>query len=339
VAEKDIKKVLITGSAGFLGANLERELTSLGYEVVGVDNLSWGNQNNILKSTKFYHADCRNKQRMDNIFYMERPDIVFHFSADATESRSQFTPVSATENNLQSAVNVFTSAIKYKIKRIIFTSSIAVYGDQVPPFTEDMNPKPIDIYAVNKRASEEVLKILGDVHDMEYVIFRPYNIIGELQNLSDPYRNVAGIFMNRIMQGKAPLIYGDGTQVRAFSYIKNILPCFVKAMTDEVSGETFNIGPERPVTVNELSKIVLKAMNSDLVPEHIEERPHEVKMAYCNTKKAREILGYEDKYTLEEGIERMAKWAKEQGPQEFIYLDKLELPNKKAPEVWTNKKI
>lgn len=339
MAEKIIDgKILITGIGGLIGSHLQNELTHLGYKIIGIDNFSTGFKRNILPTTTFYQADCRSKLVIDKVFDYEKPEIVFHCAADAAEGRSQFTPVNATENGLMSSVNIFTSAIKHEVKRIIYFSSIAVYGDQEPPFTEEMSPKPIDVYAVNKRAGEEILKILCDVHSVEYVIFRPYNIFGELQNMADPYRNVVGIFMNRILNKQAPLIYGDGEQTRAFSYIKNVIPIFIKAMTANVSGETFNIGPEKPYTVNELAQMVLDVMGSKLEPEHIPARLHEVKMAYCDNSKARQMLGYEDKYSVEEGLKEMAVWAKKMGYQKPVYLSELELENN-APNVWLKKKI
>jgi UDP-glucose 4-epimerase len=332
-------KVLITGVCGFLGTNLQNELAKQGYKVVGIDNLSGGNKDNLLPSTTFYSADCRSKLMMDDVFEIEKPELLFHLAADATESRSQFTPISATENNFQSSVNVFTSAIKHGVKRIIFTSSIATYGDQEPPFREDYLLKPIDIYAVNKRASEEALKILCDVHNTEYVIFRPYNIVGKYQNLADPYRNVAAIFMNRIMNGQPPLIYGDGEQVRSFSPVENIIPVFIKAMTAKVSGETFNIGPDKAITVNQLAETILEIMSSNLKPQHVEERPHEVRSAYCDTTKVREALGYQSIVSLKECLMGMALWAKTIGYQEPKYLDNLEIVSESTPKVWLEKRI
>lgn len=331
-------KTLITGNAGFLGSHIQDAVIERGHDVIGIDSMVGGYKRNINPNTKMYVQDLRDKQGVDDIFKLNTPEVLFHLAADASEGRSQFTPINSVENNFLSSINTFTSAIKYGVKRIIFTSSIAVYGNQEPPFTEDMEPKPYDIYAINKRATEEALKVLCEIHGVEYVIFRPYNIIGERQNMADPYRNVSAIFMNRILNGQPPLIYGDGQQQRAFSYVKNIVPVFIKAITDDVSGETFNIGPDRPITVNNLARLILDSMGSDLVPEYLDERPHDVKLAYCNTSKVKKRLGYYDRYTLEEGLENMVLWAKELGYQKPKYLDNLEL-TKNAPKAWLERKI
>lgn len=332
-------KVLITGIAGFLGSNLQNYLINSGHSVVGIDNLSGGYLSNINKETVFYESDCRDKDIIDFVFQAEKPDVLFHFSADAAENRAQFTPVSSMENNFQSSINVFTSAIRYGVKRIIFSSSIAVYGNQKPPFVEDQQLKPIDLYAVNKRATEEALKILCDVHGVEHVIFRPYNIVGRFQNLADPYRNVAAIFINRLMNNQPPLIYGDGKQKRAFSPVENLMPVFERSMTADVSGQTYNIGPEKALTVNSLANKILNLMESDLKPQHVDERPHEVKLAWCDNSKVIKDLEYEELVSLDECLSNMILWAKEIGYQKPKYLENLELVNKNTPEVWIKKQI
>jgi len=329
---------LITGNAGFLGSHLQDELIRLGFYVVGIDNLSGGFRRNINQKTDFELINTNIREQVDWVFNRHKPDFVFHLSADATEGRSQFTPVSCTRDNLVSSVNIFTSAIKHKAKRIIFTSSMSVYGDQEPPFSEDMQTKPVDVYGVNKASSEKILEVLAKLNETEYVIIRPHNIFGERQNIRDVYRNVVGIFMNRIMQGKAPIIYGDGEQTRAFTYIDNIIPCFIKSMTCQ-SGEIFNVGPTEKFSINHLARVVLQAFNSDLKPIHYPDRPLEVKHAFCTVDKSVEKLGYETKVSFDEGIVRMAKWAKELGPQEFIYLDNLELLNEHTPTTWSRKEM
>jgi UDP-glucose 4-epimerase len=330
-------RVLVTGVGGLLGSHVQYELARRGHQVFGVDNLTWGYRRNVLETTAFYPIDLRDGRTVERIVHDISPDVVYHLAADATENRSQFTPQSATSNNIMASVNVFTAAIKNKVQKIIFTSSIAVYGDLVPPFTEEMEPKPIDIYAINKRATEEILKVLCGVHSVDYVIFRPFNVFGVNQNLRDPYRNVIGIFMNRIMAGLAPTIYGDGQQTRAFSYIDNIIPPMVDVL-EMSGGQTYNIGPERYITVNEMTKHVLDVMDSQLEPFYLPPRLHEVKNAFCDVSKARRLLGYEDKVSIEEGLVKMAEWAKTIGPQKFKYLNYLELEDN-APEVWRKKQL
>lgn len=329
-------KILITGNLGFIGSHVQDKLIELGHEVIGIDSLVGGFKRNLNTKTKMYIQDLRDKDGVDTIFKLNTPDLVMHLSADATEGRSQFTPISATENNLLASVNVFTSAIRYGAKKIIFTSSMSVYGDQLPPFGEELPTRPVDVYGVNKAATEKILQVLCEVHGVEWLIIRPHNVFGERQNIRDAYRNVVGIFMNRIMGGFPPLVYGDGEQVRSFTYIDNITPCFVKAL--DVSGEIINVGPIETQTINYLAKTVLKEFESDLKPQYYPDRPKEVKQAHCTMHKAQRLLGYETLVSFEEGIHRMVKWAKELGYQEPVYLDNLELV-KNAPEVWSKKLI
>jgi UDP-glucose 4-epimerase len=328
-------KTLITGNAGFLGSHLQDALIELGHDVIGIDSLVGGFKRNVNEKCKMYVHDLRDKDAVDSTFRINTPEIVYHLAADATEGRSQFTPISATENNLLASVNVFTSAIKYGAKRIIYTSSMSVYGGQEPPFDETMETQPVDVYGTNKAAAEHILKILCAVH-VEYVIIRPHNVFGPRQNIRDAYRNVVGIFINRVMQNKPPIIYGDGEQVRSFTYIDNITPCFVRAMDAAISGETINVGPIETQTVNHLASTILKSFDSNLEPIHELDRPLEVKQAHCTNQKAIDLLGYETMIHFNDGIEQMVKWAVELGPQRPIYLDSLELP-KNAPRAWTQR--
>lgn len=330
-------KVAVTGIAGFLASHLQDYLIDQGHEVVGIDNMSGGFWRNINPKTDFYNIDLRDKKAVFEVFRRTKPEVVFHLAADATEGRSQFTPMSAVENNTLSSINTFTAAIKYGVKRIIFTSSMSVYGAQTPPFSEDLERKPVDVYGTNKAATEHMLEILSSVHGFEYVILRPHNVFGPRQNIRDAYRNVVGIFMNRVMQGKPPIIYGDGEQVRSFTYIDNITPCIAKAMTAPVHGQIINLGPRETQTINYLAEKVIEEFISDLSPNHIADRPLEVKHAHCTYDRAVELLGYKTEVSFEEGLQRMADWARKLGPQEMIYLDDLELTSEKAPRTWTQK--
>jgi UDP-glucose 4-epimerase len=300
-----------------------------------MDNLSGGFKRNINKDCIFEYAELADNNAVERIFRKYKPEVVYHLSADATEGRSQFTPISASKNNLMASINVFTSAIRNGVKKIIFTSSMSVYGDQQPPFDESMETRPVDVYGTNKAATENILKILCDVHGIDWVILRPHNVFGPRQNIRDAYRNVVGIFMNRIMHHKSPIIYGDGKQVRSFTYIDNVIPCFIKSL--DVSREIINIGPIETQTINHLADVVLSAFDSPIMVKHVADRPMEVKYAHCTNDKAIILLGYKTKVSFEEGIKRMVKWAKQLGPQEMVYLDNLEIVNSKTPITWKEK--
>lgn len=327
-------KVLITGVAGLLGSHLAEQFLKEGHEVYGIDNLSIGLASNVPEGVKWIQVDLK-----DNNFDLTGIDIVHHCAAWAHEGLSSFAPKLITENIYNIFLNTLVSSINSKVKWFVQYSSMAVYGGQIPPFDEDFPRKPVDVYGIAKAACEASLESLSDVHDFRYTIIRPHNLIGERQ-LVDPYRNVAMIMINRIMQGKAPIIYGDGEQKRAFSYVGDAIPCLTQiGITKFPDKEIINIGPTEEYSINQLAEAILKEFNSDLKPIHMENRPKEVKNAWCTNDKAKRLLGFETKTSFEEAIHKMVSWARTQGPREFKYLDQLELTGDKVPLTWKNKII
>ena len=236
-------------------------------------------------------------------------------------------------NNLLGSINLINAAIENNVKHFVFTSSMAIYGEGHPPFDETHPANPDDPYGVAKYAVERDLALAHKMFGLNYTIIRPHNVYGERQFLGDPYRNVIGIWMNRIMQGKELLIYGDGTQTRAFSYVGDIIPCLANApFIKEANCEVINLGAAKPYTLNELAEEVLLAMNSNLNAVHTPPRK-EVKHAYCTTEKSERILNYKDKTSLKEGLKRMADWAKKNGPMEPIVWENYET-EKNLPDFW-----
>lgn len=340
------KKILVTGSAGFMGSHLYDRLFKLGNEVYGIDDLSGGFMRNVSQKKFFTKLDLRNRVKTAKYVEELKPDLIFHLAADATEGRSQFTPFSALDRNLVAYMNLLVPAIKHGLKKVVLTSSMSVYGKQQVPFREDMITMPEDVYGISKASMEGVTKVLSQVHDFKYVIIRPHNVYGPRQNLSDPYRNVIGIFINRLLHNKYFYIYGDGNQKRAFSYIDDVMPAMIKAaFKKECEGRIFNLGSNDPITLNKLSEAVLKEflrvknIPPKFRPKHLPDRPQEVKLAYCSHKEAEKFLNFKPKTNLRDGIKEMIKWAQSIGPQLFTYLDKLDLENKKVPKTWKKKLI
>lgn len=331
-------KIFITGVAGFLGSHLADAMLAEGHEVIGVDNLMGGYLDNVPEGVDFYQTDCQYLNTMNKL--MKDVDIVYHTACTAYEGLSVFSPNLVCQNTYQITASVISAAISNKVKRFVYCSSMARYGTQeVVPFTETMTPKPQDPYGISKLAAENLLKCLCEVHGMELVIAVPHNIIGPRQKYDDPYRNVASIMINLMMQGRQPIIYGDGNQKRCFSFVQDDIKCLKAiAFQDNVVGEIINIGPDEEfVTINELAKTIADILDFDLKPIYVPDRPQEVKLATCSADKARRLLGYHTEYTLRQGLEEMVEYIRERGTKKFRYHLDVEIINEKTPETWKNK--
>lgn len=331
-------RILCTGGAGLIGSHLTDYMLNEGHDVAVVDNLSIGLAENVPVQAKFYVEDCQDLAAMDFVMNEFKPDVVYHLAAWAHEGLSQFMPVMITDNNYNAHISVLTAAIRNNVKRYVVGSSMSVYGNQEPPFNEEMPTRPEDIYAISKEAMEKSTKILADVHGMEYVILRPHNVYGPRQIMSDPYRNVVAIFINKCLKGEGFYIYGDGEQKRAFTYIDDAIPAIANAATYDVSGETINIGPTEEYTINQLAEEVLKHFDNIPDPEYLADRPKEVKNAWCTNDKAIKLLGFKTKTSFQEGVQKMVEWAKKNGSEETKYLHELEI-EKNAPRTWVSRLI
>lgn len=337
-------KILVTGAAGFMGSHLVDSLVEMGHEVFGADDLSGGYMDNVNVHSKFTELDLQDRVVTESYIDSIAPELVFHLAADATEGRSQFTPINCTMRNYVAYLNLLIPCIKNGMKKMVLTSSMSVYGAQKTPFSEDMERRPEDIYAISKAAMEHATEILSDVHGFNYTIIRPHNVYGPRQNLADPYRNVIAIFINRMLQNKHFFIYGEGNQTRAFSYIDDFTPYIVKAGLDDIANsQIFNIGPKQEYTINQLADVILNIfypdgnIPEDMKPVHLPPRPKEVADAFSTMEKAEKLLGYKTTVSFEEGVSKMVDWAKAHGSMQFKYLDNLELVSKDTPITWKDK--
>jgi len=307
-------KIFVTGCAGLLGANYTRHLLNNGHEVIGIDDLSGGYKAFIAEGEKFkfIKLNLERRKKVVELFEEYKPEILLHFAAYAAEGLSPFIRNFNYRNNLICSANLINECITHNTK-MIFTSSMAVYGEQEPPFTEDKRPQPVDPYGVAKYAVECDLKLAHEQFGLRYNIVRPHNVLGIYQNIWDKYRNVIGIFIRKTLNGEPILVYGDGEQTRAFSDIKYYMKPFDKLLTD-CDNETFNIGADKYFTLNEVAKTVQeigKKYGYEVPIEHGEPR-HEVKHAYCNHDKAKNLLKFKDDTKLEELIESIFVWAMKQ---------------------------
>jgi len=329
-------KALVTGGAGFMGAHLAEELIKLGYDVVVLDDLSGGFEENVPKKAKFVKGSILNFKLIRDLFKNYKIDYVFHLGAYAAEGLSHFIRIFNYRNNLLGSINLINESVKHNVKCFVFTSSIAVYGTNQLPMKEETTPQPEDPYGISKYAVELDLKSAHEMFGLNYIIFRPHNVYGEKQNIGDKYRNVVGIFMNQIMQGKPLTIFGDGKQTRAFSYIGDVAPVIALSIQiKKAYNQVFNIGADKPYTVNHLAEVVKKAMSSNQKVKHLPPRT-EVVHAFSTHNKVRRILGYKTRFSLEEGIQRMADWAKKVGSKRSKKFKNIEV-TKNMPLSWVEK--
>jgi UDP-glucose 4-epimerase len=327
--------VLVTGVAGFLGSHLAEALLAEGREVRGVDNLLGGSKDNVPDGVRFVAADCRHVEAYADL--LAGVEVVYNCAAAPYEGVSVFSPYLVHEHTCGATVAVLSAAVNARVRRFVQCSSMARYGAATPPFTEDMTPAPVDPYGVAKLAAELTVRTLCDAHGVEYAIAVPHNIIGPRQRYDDPYRNVAAIMINRMLRGLPPVIYGDGSQRRCFSFVSDVVDPLLRLGTDDaVRGEVVNVGPdEGDVTILELAHAIAGILGVPCDPVFVPARPLEVPHATCSADKARRLLGYRTRVTLVEGLTAMADWIAEQGPREFDYHLPLEIVNELTPATWT----
>lgn len=305
------KTVLITGVAGLIGSRLADWIVDNKeeYTVIGIDDLSGGYVENVHPKVKFLELSCNSD--LSDVFSQYKPDIVYHFAAYAAEGLSPFIRKYNYTNNLVATANIINECIKNDVGRLVFTSSMAVYGNGKPPFSESDIPKPIDPYGIAKYGCEMDIQVAGQQHGLDWCIIRPHNVYGIKQNIWDKYRNVLGIWMYQHMNGKPMTIFGDGNQTRAFSYIDDCLLPFWKAGTDELaSKQIINVGGTQYYSINEANSILRNVIGGGEVV-YLEAR-HEVKEAHTTWQKSVDLLGYSNQTDLENGLRKMWNWAKEQ---------------------------
>jgi len=308
-------KIFVTGCAGLLGAHYTRHLLQNGHEVIGIDDLSGGYKAFVPKGERFSFVklNLERRKKIVELFDEHKPEVLVHFAAYAAEGLSPFIRNYNYRNNLICSANLINECIKHNTK-VIFTSSMAVYGEQEPPFTEEKKPQPVDPYGIAKYAVESDLKLAHDQFGLRYNIVRPHNVLGIYQNIWDKYRNVIGIFIRKTLDGLPILIYGDGEQTRAFSDIKYYMEPFDRLLNEEFDGEIFNIGADKYFTLNEVAETVQRIgikYGYEVPIEHGEPR-HEVKHAYCDHTKAKTMLDFRDGTNLTELVESMFVWAMNQ---------------------------
>lgn len=333
-------KVFITGISGLLGSTLAKYLLAKGgYEIAGIDNGIGGVEDNLPENVTYYHGDITDTQFLKTA--MEGAEVVFHAAALPYEGLSVFSPTITATSIVSGTLSVAIAALHNKVRLMINCSSMARYGDQIPPFTEDMNPKPVDPYGLAKVQAEQHLELLSKIHGLNYVTVVPHNVIGIGQRYFDPFRNVVGIMINRTLQGKPIVVYGDGEQKRSFSNAIDCIKAIEKIMLSDrdLCGQVYNIGPDHnEISIKQLAYIVCKEAEKEPTFEHYSDRPIEVKNAYCSSNKIRREFNYNADITVEQTIHQMVQWIKPR-VREFEYHLPLELITDKTPRTWTEQLI
>jgi len=329
------ESVLITGVAGLLGSRLaDWIIENTDYKVIGVDDLSGGCKENIHPDVKFWQMDLVDHP-IENIFEFHNIKYVFHFAAYAAEGLSPFIRCYNYDNNLKATARIVNECIKNNVERLIFTSTMAVYGHgDGGVFDETQVPKPIDPYGVAKYACEMDIQIAGEQHGLDWCIIRPHNVYGVKQNIWDKYRNVLGIWMYQHLNGMDMTIFGDGEQTRAFSFIDDSLePLWNAAINPKASKEIINLGGIEEISIKEAANVLQEVIGEGQVT-HLEPR-HEVKHAVPTYQKSIDILNFKYKTPLKEGLTQMWEWAKQQPMKDRFVWSKYEL-DKGIYSFWKN---
>jgi len=319
-------KALVTGAAGFIGSHVARHLVELGMEVVALDDLSGGFRENAPAGAQWVQMSVTDHAGLARLFATEQFTYVYHLAAYAAEGLSHFIRRYNYKTNLIGSVNLINLSVLHAVKCFVFTSSIAVYGANQLPMTEDLTPEPEDPYGISKYAVELDLAAAHRQFGLDYIIFRPHNVYGEHQNIGDKYRNVIGIFMNQVLQGQPLTIFGDGQQTRAFSYIDDVAPVIARGvLTPNAFGQVFNVGGDQPYTVNELALAVSEIMGVTPDLRHLPAR-HEVQHAYASHDKVRAHFDLPAPIDLHTGLSRMAAWVRQAGSRKTQDFANIEIP-------------
>jgi UDP-glucose 4-epimerase len=323
---------LVTGGAGFLGSHLAEELLNYGHGVVVMDDLSGGFYKNVPERAFFVNGSVADEQSVNRMFDFFHFDYVYHLAAYAAEQLSPYVKRFNYTNNVLGTVNLINASVMHDVKCFTFMSSVAVYGSQQVPFSEEMVPAPDDSYGIAKFACERELEITMKRFGLPYVIFRGHNIYGERQNIGDVYRNVVGVFLNAALKGEPFPMYGKGDQQRAFTYVKDVVPMIASAPSmPSAIGQAWNIGSDEVSTIRHLADLIAHKMGTPLRINEIPRRG-DIQVAYASHVRASRLFGTCNT-PLERGLDPMIEWGRQHGAMEHRKFGAVEI-TKGLPESW-----
>lgn len=325
--------VLVTGAAGFIGSHVAQALLDHGHHVVGLDDLSGGFMENLPDGVQFVRSSILDAEKLSWVFKTFKINAVYHLAAYAAECLSHFMRRFNYENNVVGSALLVNAAVRAGVCRFLFTSSLGVYGSQQTPMREDVIPTPEDPYGIAKYMVELDLQAAQRIFGLNWTVFRLHNVYGSRQNLQDRYRNVIGIFMNQLMRGEPMTIFGDGTQSRAFTDVRDVAPMLAGVLNNvQTVNQVFNVGADEVVTLNDLAELVAHAMQLPCRVQYVPAR-QEVAHTAADHSKQKRLLGEVTCRSLAEGLSSMAEWAKFCGPREPRRYDNIEL-DQNLPVAW-----
>jgi len=332
------KNILVTGAGGFIGSHAAERMVLEGANVSVLDNFEGGFKNNIPKGINFIDGDIRDIKVCNNA--TKNIDMVIHCAAHASEGQSVYCPIFNAERNIMGSLNLLVAAINNNVDRFAFTSSIASYGKPMHLPIKETHPQiPEDPYGITKATFEHYLRVYYEIGAIKPVIFRFFNVYGPRQRMDDPYRGVIPIFINKCMKGEQPVIFGDGMQARAFTYIDDIIEPMVRALKSEATiNKPLNVGAEDPVTIKKLAEMIIEKMGVDLSPKFVEARQTDVVETFSDVSVAKKLLNWKAKVSMDEGLQRTIEWAKKEGKKEFTYMPNCEI-ERLAHKVYKQKVI
>lgn len=312
-----MSKILITGATGFVGSHLLEEFSGSDHDILALGR----SENNLIPGVTYKFVDLRDFEKTDEVIGEFEPDIVYHLAACSAESTGEHSPINMTSNGYNTFFNTITAAIKTgKLKKFIYASSAAVYGNLDTPYHEGQEPKPNDIYAVSKYANELSLQILANTYKFDFVIVRPHNITGERQDPTDPTRNVVPMFMQLLRLGRAPKIFGDGASTRCYTYVKDVTRALYLCL--EIKNKIINVGSDKATSIKDLYSSIVNISGIGIEPEYLPPRSQEVEINTVDHTHARQLFDPYPETPFDETIQKTWDWLSEQPLRDFTVKKK-----------------